>query len=64
MMVINIFFINKPSLFFYQPNNLNKRRWLKLYAIVAHLAGIEPATPRLGIWCSILLSYKRLYKCT
>jgi hypothetical protein len=26
---------------------------------LARLAGIEPTTPRLGIWCSILLSYKR-----
>ena len=24
---------------------------------MARLAGFEPATPRLGIWCSILLSY-------
>ena len=30
------------------------------YFFLARLAGIEPATPRLGIWCSILLSYKRL----
>ena len=25
---------------------------------LAHSTGIEPVTPRLGIWCSILLSYE------
>ena len=25
-------------------------------------AGFEPATPRLGIWCSIQLSYERMLR--
>ena len=29
---------------------------------LAHSTGIEPVTPRLGIWCSILLSYECLLK--
>ncbi len=31
---------------------------LKLLILLASPTGFEPVTPRLGIWCSILLSYE------
>ncbi len=32
--------------------------WLKPLILLASPTGFEPVTPRLGIWCSILLSYE------
>ena len=37
----------------------NKPRNIRDLVAVARPAGLEPATPRLGIWCSIRLSYGR-----
>ena len=34
---------------------------IKVLILLASPTGFEPVTPRLGIWCSILLSYEDMH---